>query len=147
MNKRQKKKLENRAGFFHYRDYKLRVKILYNIFESVVNNDGPYAFKQYMFNCAKTILFTKAPTKIFNSAHRCYPMPKLENCVGSRFGRYADIARTADKNGYKPGELAEPLPRGPLDFGKSWSRELFRGMHSSVPKASSACEAMGMEVD
>lgn len=93
MTKRQKKKLKNRAGFFHYRDYKLRVKILYNIFESVVNYDGPYAFKQYMFNYAKTVLFTKAPTKIFNRKYRCGPMPKLENCVGSRFGRFDDIFR------------------------------------------------------
>jgi hypothetical protein len=145
MNKRQKKKLENRAGFFHYRDYKLRVKILYDIFGSVVNNDAPYAFKQYMFNCAKTILFTK--DRVFDRKYRRYTMPELKNCVGYRFGRYDDIVNAADKNGYKPGELAEPLPRGPLDFGKSWSRELFRGMHSSVPKASSACEAMGMEAD
>lgn len=147
MNRRQKKKLENRAGFFHYRDYKLRVKILYSIFGSVVNHDGPYAFKQYMFNCAKTILFTKPPTKIFNRTYSCYPIPKLENCVGSLFGRFADIESVVDKNGYKPGELAVPLPRGPLDFGKSWPRELFRGTYPSVPKASSACEAMGMEVD
>ena len=108
MNKRQKKKLKNRAGFFHYRDYKLRVKMLYDIFGSVVNNDGPYAFKQYMFNHAKTVLFTKAPTKIFDKTYRCYPMPKLENCVGYSFGRYDDITSA---------------------------------------KASSACEAMGMEVD
>lgn len=93
MNKRQKKKLENRAGFFHYRDYKLRVKILYNLFESVGNSDGPYAIKHILFNYAKTVLFTKAPTKIFNKTYRCRPMPKLENCVGSRFGRFDDIYR------------------------------------------------------
>lgn len=96
MNKRQKKKLENRAGFFHYRDYKLRVKILYNIFGSVVNNDGPYAFKAYMFNYAKTVLFTKAPTKIFNRKYRRYGMPELENCVVSRFGRFADIVTESE---------------------------------------------------
>lgn len=96
MNKRQKKKLENRAGFFHYRDYKLRVKILYSIFGSVVNHDGPYAFKQYMFNSAKTILFTKPPTKIFNRTYRRYPMPELENCVGSCFGRYDDIVTESE---------------------------------------------------
>lgn len=87
MNRRQKKKLENRAGFFHYRDYKFRVKILYDIFGSVVNNDGPYAFKAYMFNYTKTVLFTKAPTKIFNR-NRHYRMPELENCVGTDFGRF-----------------------------------------------------------
>lgn len=27
MTKRQKKKIKNRAGFFHYRDYKLRLTI------------------------------------------------------------------------------------------------------------------------
>lgn len=140
MTKRQKKKLENRAGFFHYRDYKLRVKILYSIFDDVINYNAPYAFKQYMFNCTKNVLFTKAPTKIFK-------MPELENCVGSRFGRFADIESVVDTNGYKPGELATPLPRGPLDFGKSWPHELFRGTCPSVSKASSACEAMGMEVD
>lgn len=96
MNARQKKKLENRAGFFHYRDYKLRVRILYDIFGSVVNNDGPYAFKQYMFNYAKTVIFTKAPTKIFDKTYRCCPMPKLENCVGSRFGRFADIVTESE---------------------------------------------------
>jgi hypothetical protein len=85
MNKRQKKKLENRAGFFHYRDYKLRVIILYDIFESVINYNAPYTFKQYMFNCTKNVLFTKAPTKIFK-------MPELENCVGSSFGRFNAIA-------------------------------------------------------
>lgn len=142
MNKRQKKKLENRAGFFHYRDYKLRVKILYDIFGPVVNNDGPYAFKQYMFNYAKTVLFTKAPTKIFNRKYRRYGMPELENCVVSSFGRYADIVKPdvipsmsmrmvgdkihsfsidedSFKNGYKPDELAVPLPKGPLDGHKS----------------------------
>lgn len=91
MNKRQKKKLENRAGFFHYRDYKLRVKILYNIFGSVVNNDGPYAFKAYMFNYAKTVLFTKAPTKIFDRKYRRYGMPELENCVVYSFGTSESI--------------------------------------------------------
>jgi len=159
MNKRQKKKLENRAGFFHYRDYKLRVKILYSIFGPVVNHDGPYAFKQYMFNCAKTILFTKPPTKIFNRTYGCYPMPKLENCVGSLFGRFADIESVADKNGYKPGELAAPLPRGPLE-SRYGNKSVIKALLSStsvtaianhIPdnptKASSACEAMGMEVD
>lgn len=173
MNRRQKKKLKNRAGFFHYRDYKLRVKILYNMFGSVVNNYGPHAFKQYMFDYAKTVLFTKASTKIFDRKHRRYKMPELENCVGSRFCVYDYIASAADngvipsmsiktvgdkihsvsideesfKNGYKPGELALPPPRGPFAFGKSCPLELFRGIYPSVPTASSACEAMGMEVD
>lgn len=94
MNKRQKKKLENRAGFFHYRDYKLRVKILYDIFGSVVNNNGPYAFKAYMFAYTKRVLFTKAPTKIFNRKYRLYGMPRLENCVGYSFGSFNGIAST-----------------------------------------------------
>lgn len=93
MNKRQKKKLKNRAGFFHYRDYKLRVDILYNIFGYAVNYDAPYAFKQYMFNYAKTVLFTKVPTKIFDRKYRRYRKPELENCVGSSFGRYDDIVK------------------------------------------------------
>lgn len=92
MNRRQKKKLENRAGFFHYRDYKLRVTILYNIFGYAVNYDTPYAFKQYMFNYAKTVLFTKAPPKLFNRKHRHCKMPELENCVGTDFGRFNAIA-------------------------------------------------------
>lgn len=99
MNKRQKKKLENRAGFFHYRDYKSRVTILYNIFgAAVINYNAPYAFKQYMFNCTKNVLFTKVPTKIFK-------MPELENCVGSSFGRFDAIASAnesiKDMNGIK----------------------------------------------
>ena len=159
MTKRQKKKLKNRAGFFHYRDYKLRVKILYDIFGSVVNNDGPYAFKQYMFDYAKTVIFMKVPTKIFNRKYRRYGMPKLENCVGSCFGRFADIESVADKNGYKPGELAAPLPRGPLE-SRYGNKSVVKALLSStsvtaitnrIPdnptKASSACEAMGMEVD
>lgn len=93
MNRRQKKKLENRAGFFHYRDYKLRVTILYDIFGSVINYNAPYAFKQYMFNCTKNVLFTKAPTKIFK-------MPELVNCVGSSFGRFNAIASVTN-NGIK----------------------------------------------
>ena len=96
MNKRQKKKLKNRAGFFHYRDYKLRVKILYDIFGSVVNKDCPYAFKSYMFNYAKTVLFTKAPTKIFDRKHRRYKMPELVNCVGSSFGRFDGIVTESE---------------------------------------------------
>lgn len=194
MTKRQKKKLKNRAGFFHYRDYKLRVEILYDIFGSVVNDDGPYAFKQYMFNYAKTVLFTKTPTKIFNRKYRRYGMPKLENCVGSSFGRFNGIASVADngiipsmsiktvggkihsfsidedsfKNGYKPGELAVPLPKGPFDGYKSMSSVKLSAIHDNPTmasaqltilrtgdtnrmrrriKASSACEAMGMDVD
>ena len=101
MNKRQKKKLKNRAGFFHYRDYKLRVDILYNIFGYAVNYDAPYAFKQYMFNYAKTVLFTKVPTKIFDRKYRRYRKPELENCVGSSFGRFDDIASVTN-NGIIP---------------------------------------------
>ena len=165
MNRRQKKKLENRAGFFHYRDYKWRVKLLYDMISQIANCRVPYAVKQIMFYYAKDMLFTKPPKKTCDRNLRYKPF--LTNCVGTVFDRYADIAKPdvipsmsmrmvgdnpfidedSFKNGYKPGELAVPLPRGPLDFGKSWPRELFRGTYPSVPKASSACEAMGMEVD
>jgi hypothetical protein len=96
MNKRQKKKFENRAGFFHYCDYKLRVKILYDIFGSVVNHDAPYVFKQYMFNWAKHVLFTKAPTEIFDRKYRRHKMPELENYIGYRFGRFDDIVTESE---------------------------------------------------
>ena len=125
MNKRQKKKLKNRAGFFHYRNYKLRVKILYDIFGSVVNNDGPYAFKAYMFDYAKTAIFTKVPTNIFNRKYR-----RLENCVGYRFGRFDDIVTES--------ESIEHMNSAVFDLRKNNKR---------VKAASSACEAMGMDVD
>ena len=195
MNKRQKKKLKNRAGFFHYRDYKLRVKLLYDMFSRVVNHQAPYAFKQLMFDYAKNMLFTKPPKKICDRNLRYKPF--LTNCVGTLVGRYADIAKPdvipsmsmrmvgdkihsfsidrpmdngdvleiregtpplkkpleskygavkvplemlnhetkeylselaiasrildedSFKNGYKPNELAVPLPKGPLDGHKS----------------------------
>ena len=140
MNARQKKKLENRAGFFHYKDYKWRVKLLYDMFSRVVNRHAPYAFKQLMFDYAKNMLFTKPPKKICDRNLRYKPF--LTNCVGMPVGRYADIVKPdvipsmsmrmvgdkihsfsidedSFKNGYKPDELAVPLPKGPLDGHKS----------------------------
>lgn len=94
--------------------------------------------------------------------------------------KYADIAKpdvipsmstrideNSFKNGYKPGELAVPLPKGPLDGYKSMSSVKLSAIHDNPTmasaqltiengdtnrmrrkiKASSACEAMGMEVD
>lgn len=163
MNRRQQKKLENRAGFFHYKDYKLRVKLLYDMFSQVVNRQAPYAFKQIMFDYAKNMLFTKPPKKICDQNLRYKPF--LTNCVGMSVGKYADIVKPdvipsmsmrmvgdkihsfsidqpldsgtvkvplemlnhetraclseLAKDGYKPGELAVPLPKGPLDGHKS----------------------------
>lgn len=140
MNKRQKKKLENRAGFFHYRDYKLRVRLLYDMFTPIINREAPYAFKQIMFDYAKNMLFTKPPKKICDRNLRYKPF--LTNCVGMSFGKYAAIAKPnvipsmsmrmvgdkihsfsidedSFKNGYKPDELAVPLPKGPFDGHKS----------------------------
>lgn len=140
MNKRQKKKLKNRAGFFHYKNYKLRVKLLYDMFSRVVNRQAPYAFKQIMFDYAKNMLFTKPPKKICDQNLRYIPF--LTNCVGTSVGKYADIAKpdvipsmsmrmvgdkihsfsideNSFKNGYKPDELAPPLPKGPFDGHKS----------------------------
>ena len=142
MNARQKKKLENRAGFFHYKDYKWRVKLLYDMFSRVVNRQAPYAFKQLMFDYAKNMLFTKPPKKICDRNLRYKPF--LTNCVGMPFGRYADIMKPdvipsmsmrmvgdkihsfsidedSFKNAYKPGELLVPLPKGPFDGYKSMS--------------------------
>lgn len=94
MNKRQKKKLKNRAGFFHYRDYKLRVKLLYDMFSRVVNRQAPYVFKQLMFDYVKKMLFTKPPKKICDRNLRCYDYkPFLTNCVGMSVGKYADIVK------------------------------------------------------
>lgn len=140
MNKRQKKKLKNRAGFFHYRDYKLRVRLLYDMFTPIINHEVPYAFKQIMFDYAKNMLFTKPPKKICDRNLRYKPF--LTNCVGTSVGRFSDIAKPdvipsmsmrmvgdkihsfsidedSFKNGYKPDELAIPLPKGPFDGHKS----------------------------
>lgn len=188
MNARQKKKLENRAGFFHYKDYKWRVKLLYDMFSRIVNRRVPYAVKQIMFYYAKNMLFTKPPKKTCDRNLRYKPF--LTNCVGTAFGRYADIAgphvipsmsmrmvgdkihsfsidEDSFKNGYKPGELLVPLPKGPFDGYKSMSSVELSAIHDNPTmtsaqltiengdtnrmrrriEASSACEAMGMEVD
>ncbi len=140
MNKRQKKKLKNRAGFFHYRDYKLRVKLLYHAIDVVMKSSAAYAFKVVMFEHFKGLLLRQVPKKICDQNLRYKPF--LTNCVGMSFGKYADIAEpnvipsmsmrmvgdkihsfsideNSFKNGYKPGELAVPLPKGPLDGHKS----------------------------
>ncbi|MBO4736681.1 MAG: hypothetical protein J5614_09850 [Paludibacteraceae bacterium] len=140
MNKRQKKKLKNRAGFFHYKDYKLRVKWLYHAIDVVMKSSVPYAFKSFMFEHFKGLLLRQAPKKICDQNLRYKPF--LTNCVGTSVGRYADIAKPdvipsmsmrmvgdkihsfsidedSFKNGFKPDELAPPLPKGPLDGHKS----------------------------
>lgn len=157
MNARQKKKLENRAGFFHYKDYKWRVKLLYDMFSRIVNRRVPYAFKQIMFYYAKNMLFTKPPKKIRDRNLRYKPF--LTNCVGTVFGRYADIAEPdvipsmsmrmvgdkihsfsidedSFKNGYKPDELAVPLPKGPFDGYKSMSSAKLSAIHDNPTMAS-----------
>ena len=162
MNKRQKKKLKNRAGFFHYRDYKLRVKLLYHAIDVVMKSSAAYAFKSFMFEHFKGLLLRQAPKKICEDLKY---KPFLTNCVGMSVGKYADIAKPdvipsmsmrmvgdkihsfsidqpldngtvkvplemlnhetreclseLAKDGYKPGELAVPLPKGPLDGHKS----------------------------
>ena len=94
MNKRQKKKLENRAGFFHYRDYKLRVQVLYDMFVPMINHEAPYTFKQMMFDYAKNMLFTKPPKKWLQSDPKRYDYkPFLTNCVGTPEARFVDIAK------------------------------------------------------
>jgi hypothetical protein len=141
-----------------------------------------------MFDYAKNMLFTKPPKKICDRKLRYKPF--LTNCVGMSFGRYADIAKPgvipsmsmrmvgdkihsfsidedSFKNGYKPGELAVPLPNGPFDGYKSMSSTKLSAIHDNptmasaqltiengdtnrmrrIIKASSACEAMGMEAD
>ena len=142
MNKRQKKKLKNRAGFFHYKDYKLRVKWLYHAIDVVMKSSVPYAFKSFMFEHFKGLLLRQAPKKICDQNLRYKPF--LTNCVGTSVGRYADIAKPdvipsmsmrmvgdkihsfsidedSFKNGFKPDELAPSLPKGPLDGHKSWA--------------------------
>jgi len=125
MNKRQKKKLENRAGFFHYKDYKWRVKLLYNMFShKVVNGEAPCIFKQLMFEYAKNMLFTRPPKDIYRSAPFDYivepnVIPSMSaRMVGDKIHSFS-IDKDSFKNGYKPGELALPLPKGPLDGFKS----------------------------
>lgn len=140
MNARQKKKLKNRAGFFHYKDYKLRVKLLYHAMDVVMKSSVAYAFKSFMFEHFKGLLLRQAPKKICDRNLRYKPF--LTNCVGTSVGRFSDIAKPnmipsmsmrmvgdkvhsfsidedSFKNGYKPGELAPPLPKGPLDGHKS----------------------------
>lgn len=142
MNSRQKKKLENRAGFFHYKDYKLRVKLLYHAMDVVMKSSVAYAFKSFMFEHFKGLLLRQAPKKICDRNLRYKPF--LTNCVGTSVGRFSDIAKPnaipsmslrmvgdkvhsfsidedSFKNGYKPDELAPPLPKGPLDGHKSWA--------------------------
>ena len=125
MNKRQKKKLKNRAGFFHYKDYKWRVKLLYNMFShKVVNGEAPYLFKQLMFEYAKNMLFTRPPKDIYRLAPRDYivepnVIPSMSaRMVGDKIHSFS-IDKDSFKNGYKPGELAPPLLKGPLDGFKS----------------------------
>ena len=65
MNKRQKKKLKNRAGFFHYKDYKLRVKLLYHAIGVVMKSSVAYAFKSLMFEHFKGLLLGQVPKKIY----------------------------------------------------------------------------------
>ena len=142
MNARQKKKLENRAGFFHYKEYKLRVKLLYHAIDVVMKSSVPYAFKSLMFEHFKGLLLRQAPKKICDQNLRYKPF--LTNCVGTSVGRFSDIAKPnvipsmsmrmvgdkihsfsidedSFKNGYKPDELAVPLPKGPFDGYKSMS--------------------------
>ena len=222
MNKRQKKKLENRAGFFHYKDYKLRVKLLYDMFVPMINHEAPYAFKQIMFDYAKHMLFTKPPKKIFEDLRY---KPFLTNCVGTSVGRYADIAKPnvipsmsmrmvgdkihsfsidqpldngdvleiregepplkkpleskygavkvplemlnhetkeflselavasripdedSFKNGYKPGELAVPLPKGPLDGHKSMTSAKLSAIHENPEMVSAKLTIEHGDVD
>lgn len=157
MNWRKRKKLKNRAGFFHYKSYKWRVKLLYDMFSRVVNHQAPYAFKQLMFDYAKNMLFTKPPKKIYDRNLRYKPF--LTNCVGTSVGKYADIAKPdvipsmsirmvgdkahsfsiykdSFKNGYKPGELAVPLPKGPFDGYKSMSSVKLSAIHDDPTMAS-----------
>lgn len=91
MNSRQKKKLKNRAGFFHYKDYKLRVKLLYHAMDVVMKSSVAYAFKSLMFEHFKGLLLRQAPKKICDRNLRYKPF--LTNCVGASVGRFSDIAK------------------------------------------------------
>jgi hypothetical protein len=157
MTRRKKKKLENRAGFFHYRDYKLRVKLLYHAIDVVMKSSAAYAFKVVMFEHFKGLLLGQVPKKICDQNLRYKPF--LTNCDGTLVGRHADIAKPdvipsmsmrmvgdkihsfsidedSFKNGYKPDELAPPLPKGPLDGHKSMSSAKLSAIHNNPTMAS-----------
>ena len=147
MNKRQKKKLKNRAGFFHYKNYKWRVRALYDMMKPIMACSMPYSFKLMMFEYAKDMLFVRPPKKIYTRNHRVYDYKgwvkalrevdksqfrgELEHpvssdiipsmgirMVGNKVHSFS-IDEDSFKNGYKPGELAVPLPKGPFDGYKS----------------------------
>lgn len=147
MNKRQKKKLKNRAGFFHYKNYKLRVRTLYDLMKPIMDCPMPYSFKLMMFEYTKNMLFVRPPKKIYNRNLKCYDYkPFITNCADVSVDKYADIMKQdvipsmsvrmvgdkihsfsidedSFKNGYKPEELAAPLPKGPLDGFKSMASD------------------------
>lgn len=164
MNKRQKKKLKNRAGFFHYKSYKWRVRALYDMMKPIMACSMPYSFKLMMFEYAKDMLFVRPPKKIYTRNHRVYDykgwvkalreadksqfrgdldhpvssditpsmsiraagspvscglIPSMSvRMVGNKIHSFS-IDEDSFKNGYKPGELAVPLPKGPFDGHKS----------------------------
>lgn len=149
MNKRQKKKLKNRAGFFHYKNYKWRVRALYDIMKPIMDCSIPYSFKLMMFEYAKNMLFVRPPKQIYTRNHRVYDykgwvkalreadkpqfrgdldhpvssdiIPSMSiRMVGNKAHSFS-IDEDSFKNGYKPGELAVPLPKGPFDGYKSMS--------------------------
>ena len=147
MNKRQKKKLKNRAGFFHYKNYKWRVRALYDIMKPTMACSMPYSFKLMMFEYVKNMLFTKPPKKVYTRKYRAYDyqgwVKAIKEIDTSHYIREHDHPVSSDiipsmsirmvgdkvhsfsidadsfKNGYKPGELAVPLPKGPFDGHKS----------------------------
>ena len=157
MNKRRKKKLKNRAGFFHYKSYKWRVRALYDMMKPIMACSMPYSFKLMMFEYAKDMLFVRPPKKIYTRNHRAYDykgwvkalreidkpqfrgelehpassdiIPSMSiRMVGNKVHSFS-IDEDSFKNGYKPGELAVPLPKGPFDGYKSMSSVKLSAIH------------------
>lgn len=133
MNKRQKKKLKNRAGFFHYKSYKWRVRALYDMMKPIMACSMPYSFKLMMFEYAKDMLFVRPPKKICAVSSDIIPSMSVR-MFGDKIHSFS-IDENSFKNGYKPGELAVPLPKGPFGGYKSMSSVRLSAIHDNPTMA------------
>ena len=72
MNKRQKKKLKKREGFFHYRNYRTRLLIFNKLLKALDKHDLPFSLKSFWIDQFRSIAFARPPKKIYTRNYRIY---------------------------------------------------------------------------